>query len=137
MKVLKPEDQLSADLKTALDRLHSSGILQAVYFHVPNEFYAFKNRMAAWAIKEAIGCVAGAPDWIIIWHGGVLLVELKAKKTIKAALGALNDGQRDFAMTCDKYGIAYEVHISVQGVIDSLRQRGAFQLEPPVQTPLK
>lgn len=134
MKELKPEDQLSADLKTALDRLRSSGILQAVYFHVPNEFYAFKNRMAAWAIKKAIGCVAGAPDWVIIWNGGTLLVELKAKKTIKAALGALNDGQRDFAIACEKYGIAYEVHISVEGVIDSLRQRGAFSVLPPVQT---
>lgn len=126
MKALKPEDQLSADLKTALDRLHSRGILRAVYFHVPNEFYAFKNRMAAWAIKKTIGCVAGAPDWVIIWRGGVLLVELKAKKTIKAALGALNDDQRNFAMTCEKYGIVYEVHISVEGVLRSLQRLSAF-----------
>lgn len=61
-------------------------------------------------------------------------MELKAEKTMKAALNAMRDGQRDFAIACDKYGIPYEVHISVQSVIDSLHQRGAFAVLPPVQT---
>jgi len=133
MKPLAPENQLSADLCTALNRLRDSGIFPAMFFHVPNEFKPTKNFFAAWAIKESIGCVSGAPDWVITWQGGTLLVELKAAKTQKAALNAMRDGQRDFAMLCDKYGIAYEVHISVQGVIDSLRQRGAFAVPPPVQ----
>lgn len=137
MKTLKPEDQLSADLNTALNRLRDNGVFDAIFFHVPNEFYAFKNRMAAWAIKEAIGCVSGAPDWVIAWQNGMLFVELKAEKTMPAALNAMRDGQRDFAMICDKYGIPYEVHISVEGVINSLKKHGAFQLPAPItQTPL-
>jgi hypothetical protein len=126
VKPLTPENQLSADLCTALNRLRDADMFDAMFFHVPNEFHAFKNRMAAWAIKKAIGCVLGAPDWVIVWRGGVLLVELKAAKTQKAALNAMRDGQRDFAMLCDKYGIPYEVHISVEGVLRSLQGRGAF-----------
>lgn len=125
-KNMSPENQLSADLNIALTRLRDNGIFPAVFFHVPNEFKATKNFFAAWAIKKLIGCVAGAPDWVILWRGGVLLVELKAKKTIPAALKALRPDQSDFAITCDKYGIPYEVHISVQSVIDSLKRRGAF-----------
>ncbi len=132
-KNLKPENQLSADLCAALDRLRNAGVFPAVFFHVPNEFKPTKNFAAAWAIKKAIGCVSGAPDWVIVWRGGVLLVELKAAKTQKAALNAMRDGQREFAMLCDKYEIAYEVHISVKSVIDSLRHRGAFRQE--LQTP--
>ena len=134
MKPLTPENQLSADLFTALNRLRDSGIFPAMFFHVPNEFKPTKNFFAAWQIKKAIGCVSGAPDWVITWQGGTLLVELKAEKTMKAALNAMRDGQRDFAIACDKYGIPYEVHISVQSVIDSLHQRGAFAVLPPVQT---
>lgn len=126
MKTMKPENQLSADLCTALTRIRDAGIFPAVFFHVPNEFKPTKNFMAAWAIKKAIGCVAGAPDWVILWKGGFLLVELKAEKTIPAALNAMRDDQRKFAMMCDKYGIPYEVHIEVKTVIQSLRRKGAF-----------
>jgi hypothetical protein len=125
-KSLSPENQLSSDLKTALTRLKSNGVLDAVFFHVPNEFKPTKNFFAAWKIKEAIGCVSGAPDWVITWQGGTLLVELKAKKTLASALKAMRDGQRDFALDCEKSGVKYEVHISVSDVIRSLQRHGAF-----------
>ncbi len=123
---LTPEDALSADLKIALDRLKQRNIFNGVYFHVPNEFKAIKNGFAAWAKKEAIGCVSGAPDWVITWQGGTLLVELKAKKNMKAALGAMRDGQRDFAIACNKSGVQYEVCISIEQVIRHLQRLGAF-----------
>lgn len=126
MKPLTPESQLSADLCAALNRLRDRGFFPAMFFHVPNEFKPTKNFFAAWAIKKAIGCVSGAPDWVILWRGGVLLVELKAQKTLPSALNALRDDQRDFAMLCDKYGIPYEVHITVDGVLRSLQRHGAF-----------
>ena len=123
---MKPEDVLSADLKIALDRLKSRGIFKGMYFHVPNEFEATKNFFAAWAKKEAIGCVSGAPDWVIVWPCGFLFVELKAAKTMKAALNSMREGQRDFAKECDALGVPYEVCISVEQVINSLKLRGAF-----------
>lgn len=126
MKPLTPENQLSAELCTALNRLRDSGVFPAMFFHVPNEFKATKNFFAAWAMKEKIGCVGGAPDWVISWPGGMLFVELKAEKTMKAALSAMRDNQRDFAIACDKYGIPYEVHISVEQVLRSLEKKGAF-----------
>ena len=135
MKPLKQENQLSADLCTALNRLRDNGVFPAVFFHVPNEFKPTKNFFAAWAIKKAIGCVSGAPDWVIIWSGGALLVELKAKKTIKAALNAMSDDQCAFARLCERYGIAYETHITVKEVLDSLHRRGAFR-DQDYQKPL-
>jgi hypothetical protein len=123
---LKPEDKLSAELKIALERLRNSGVFFGVFFHVPNEFKPTKNFFAAWQKKEAIGCVSGAPDWVITWQGGTLLVELKAKNTIESALKAMRDGQRDFALDCEKSGVKYEVHISISDVIRSLQRHGAF-----------
>jgi hypothetical protein len=123
---LKPEDKLSAELKIALERLRNSGVFCGVFFHVPNEFKPTKNFFAAWQKKEAIGCVSGAPDWVITWQGGTLLVELKAKNTIESALKAMRDGQRDFALDCEKSGVKYEVHISISDVIRSLQRHGAF-----------
>ncbi len=125
-KNMKPEDKLSADLKTALDRLKSRGIFSGVYFHVPNEFKPSKNFFAAWDKKEKIGCVSGAPDWVIAWRDGTLLVELKAKKTMPAALNAMRDGQRNFAKDCNESGVEYEVCISVDQVICHLKRLGAF-----------
>jgi hypothetical protein len=123
---LKPEDKLSAELKIALERLRNSGVFFGVFFHVPNEFKPTKNFFAAWQKKEAIGCVSGAPDWVIIWQDGTLLVELKAKKTLALALKAMRNGQRDFALDCEKNSVKYEVHISVSDVIRSLQRHGAF-----------
>lgn len=125
---LTPEDAISADLKTALDRLKSRNIFSGIYFHVPNEFKASKNFFAAWAKKEAIGCVSGAPDWVIAWQGGTLLVELKAKKTLASALKAMRDGQRDFAKQCNAAGVQYEVCISVEQVIRHLQRLRAFSI---------
>lgn len=123
---MNPEDILSSDLKTALERLKLRGIFNGVFFHVPNEFKASKNFFAAWDKKEKIGCVAGAPDWVISWQGGNLFVELKAKKTMPAALKAMRDGQRDFAKNCNESGVQYEVCISVAQVIHHLYRLGAF-----------
>lgn len=125
---MTPENQLSADLNTALNRLRDAGVFHGVFFHVPNEFKPTKNFFAAWAIKKLIGCVSGAPDWVILWRGGFLLVELKAKKTIPAALKAMREDQSAFGLLCEKYGIPYEVHISVRGVIDSLNRLKAFHI---------
>lgn len=123
---MKPEEQLSADLKTALTRLKNNGIFSGVFFHVPNEFKPTKNFFAAWDKKEKMGCVSGAPDWVITWQGGTLFVELKAKKTMPAALNAMRDGQRDFAKDCNESGVQYEVCISVDQVIRHLQRLGAF-----------
>lgn len=123
---LTPEEQLSADLKQLLIKLKNSGKFKGMFFHVPNEFKPTKNFFAAWQKKEAIGCVSGAPDWVIAWQGGTLLVELKAKKTMKAALGAMRDGQRDFAKECDKFGVHYIVAISIEQVYLRLAELNAF-----------
>jgi hypothetical protein len=120
------EDDLSEAVKKWLDRLNEIGAVNTVHFHVPNEFVALVNRIAAWAKKLRIGCLAGAPDWVIAWCGGVLFLELKHAKTMNQALNKMSDQQKDMAALCQRKNIPYAVVHDKESFMAALNQVGVF-----------
>lgn len=115
------EDELSQAVKQWLNRLNDIGIINTVHFHVPNEFKPYKSAQKAWAKKLSIGCVAGAPDWIIAWDGGTLLLELKLANSQKQAVTKMRDNQSKFALECEKANINYKLVWDKQSFIDALK----------------
>ncbi len=120
------EDDLSAHVKTWLDKLNELHVIHTVHFHVPNEFKPTKNFQAAWSKKKKIGCVAGAPDWVVAWSGGVLFIELKVAKTQAQALKKMREGQKDMAKSCEETGIHYAVVFDKDSLVTALEQAGIF-----------
>lgn len=122
MSVLKGEDLLSSQVKHYLDELNKLGVINTIHFHVPNEFKAYKNHQAAWAKKKAIGCVAGAPDWVIVSKDKTLLLELKNAKTQRSALGKMKDSQRNFAKECGNKEINYALAWGKNSLLNALKK---------------
>ncbi len=120
------EDDLSAAVKKWLDKLNEIGAISTVHFHVPNEFKPHKNFQAAWAKKKRIGCLSGAPDWVVTHGSGVLLLELKHAKTAKAACSKMRDGQKEVAIDCQIKGIPYFVIHNKESFMSALNQAGVF-----------
>lgn len=119
---LKPEEALSAAVKDMLTIRRNQGRLRAMFFHVPNEFQATKNGAAAWAKKLRIGCVAGAPDWVVMWSGGGCFIELKTPQNKRG----LSPEQLEFALECEVVGVHYHVCRSVEDVESCLKKHGAL-----------
>lgn len=115
------EDDLSRAVKIWLNKLNEIGSISTVHFHVPNEFKPHKSAMKAWAKKKSIGCVAGAPDWVVVWQGGCLMLELKNKSSLKTATTAMRDNQKDFARECEKRGLHYRLVWDKESFIDALK----------------
>lgn len=115
-----PEDILSSRVNQALKWWKNQGRINALCFHVPNEFVAKKNGAAAWAKKKLLGCVAGAPDWVILWKGGCACIELKAKGN------KLSASQKAVQAICEQIGVPYAVCYSVEEVEEALQQAGAL-----------
>lgn len=115
------EDDLSAAVKDWLNKLNEIGAISTVHFHVPNEFKPYKNATKAWAKKRRIGCVAGAPDWVIIWQGGCLMLELKNKSSLQTATTAMRDNQKEFARECEKKALHYRLVWDKESFINALK----------------
>jgi len=127
------EDSLSQDVKIWLNRLNEIGAIDTVHFHVPNEFVAKGNAFAAWNKKEAIGCLSGAPDWVIVASDVTLLIELKAAKTLKSAIGKMRKAQSDFAKECDKKQIYYKIVYDKESFQAALTDSGILKNQPLAQ----
>jgi len=122
------ENDLSAAVKHWLDKLNEIGVISTLHFHVPNEFKPHKNFQAAWAKKKKVGCLGGAPDWVIVWSGGTLLLELKHAKTMKAALKKMRDNQKEVARECDEKGINYFIVYDYETFKAALEKVGLIHL---------
>lgn len=118
------EDDLSEAVKNWLNKLNEIGAISTIHFHVPNEFKPHKSAVKAWAKKKRIGCISGAPDWVIVWQGGCLLLELKNKSSLQTATTAMLDSQKEFARECEKKGIHYKLVWDKESFINALRSAG-------------
>lgn len=72
----------------------------AVAWHTPN---GARLTGAEAGKMKAFGVLPGVPDWIIVWDGRVLFLELKSKR------GTLSDGQRAFRDKVTAQGFQYRV----------------------------
>lgn len=115
------EDDLSEAVKDWLNKLNEIGAISTVHFHVPNEFKPYKNATKAWAKKKRIGCVAGAPDWVIVWQDGCLMLELKNKTSLQTATTAMSENQKEFARECEKKELHYRLVWDKESFIDALK----------------
>lgn len=96
---IKPEDKLALEVTEWLANLTYSG-LPIIWFHVTNES-AGSNKV--WnLLKKATGRIAGVSDYVILWQGGGLLLELKAGTKQSPA-------QKDFEEWCKWSGVRYSV----------------------------
>lgn len=76
-----------------------------VWFHVPNE----SNGGARFGRSlNAIGRIAGAPDYVLITEGSTLLVE------VKTDTGKLSQNQRMFSAWCEDCGVKYRTVRSLE-----------------------
>jgi len=119
----KPEDKLSNKLKLQLVswQLEGFGITG---FHVPNEFVPKTNAARAWEAKEFIGCVKGAPDWVLRCGAGCLTVELKDAKSDAEAWRKCSEEQKEYAMRAWKAGEEHIVAWNVEAVAEAVRGLG-------------
>ena len=115
------EDDLSAAVKDWLNKLNEIKAITTVHFHIPNEFKPYKSAVRAWNKKKRIGCVAGAPDWVVIWQGGCLMLELKNKTNLRTATTAMRDNQKEFARECEKKGLHYRLVWDKESFIKALK----------------
>lgn len=122
--IFKSEDELSEAVKLWLYKLNELNVINTFHFHCPNEFKPYKNAAAAWKKKEKIGCVKGAPDWIILSEDKHLLLELKLAKTHKAALKKMSEAQKSVAMSCDNKKINYCLVWDYDSFIAALKKAG-------------
>lgn len=83
-----------------------------IWFHVPNE--AGKSGARYGASLNAMGRIAGAPDYVVIVPNKILLIEAKADK------GRLSPRQSDFRTWCNIHGDKLKVHYNVVYNIDDL-----------------
>lgn len=118
------EDDLSAAVKEWLNKLNEMSAIETIHFHIPNEFLPHKSAVKAWAKKKRIGCVAGAPDWVVIWQSGCLMLELKNKTSLQTATTAMRDNQKEFARECEKKNLHYRLVWNKQSFIDALKSAG-------------
>lgn len=76
-----------------------------VWFHVPNES---NGGVRFGANLNAIGRLAGAPDYVLITKGATILVEVKTDK------GKLSDNQKMFSAWCEDCGVKYRTVRSLE-----------------------
>ena len=126
---IKPEELLSQKIKMWLDRLNEIEAINTMHYTVPNEFLAESGKgFHVWQKKEAAGCVAGAPDWLVLSSSCHCLMELKDAKTMKAAIGKMSKAQKDFAITADRKGIKRYTVFDKDSFIHALRDSGMLKI---------
>lgn len=82
MRITESEDRLQMDSKRYLDVALPS---DAIAWHTPNGGH--RSKAVAGKMK-AFGVLSGVPDWIILWQGRVLFLELKNQARIANAVPA-------------------------------------------------
>lgn len=102
--VLGPEERISIEFADRCRANVLEGRLRATWWHTGNELAGHrKSRLAAirYAIAEAMGLIPGAPDFVFLWGGGCLVIEVKAGRN------GQSDRQTDFQTWCTTNGVQY------------------------------
>lgn len=97
MRITESEDRLQTDSKRYLDVALPA---DAIAWHTPNGGH--RSKAVAGKMK-AFGVLSGVPDWIILWQGRVLFLELKTKR------GSLTPSQRVFRDAVKGQGFQHHV----------------------------
>ena len=126
---MKPEEKLSGHVKKWLDKLNELGVISTIHFCVPNEFLEQTKGAGfeTWKKKEAMGCLAGASDWVVIASHSSCLMELKHAKTMKAAIKKLRKSQADFALDCERKGVNRYTVFDKDSFIFALKHSGVLK----------
>lgn len=90
-------------LASFLRKLQASGA-DFIFWHTPNG--GSRNKAEAGKLK-LMGSLPGVPDIIIIYHDGILFLELKDLK------GKLSTGQKDFEAASKRYNHPHHVVYAV------------------------
>lgn len=114
---LHPEQRLSVDLAEAMRAHTAAGRYKGVWFCVQNE--AKRHRITA-MIQKAMGLIPGVTDFVFVWEGGALFVELKAGSNKQT------ESQRFFAVWCRQARLTYVLCRSVAEVEATLRNLKAL-----------
>ncbi len=118
---LEPEQRESIDLASDLRHLTLTGKYTGIWFHIPNE--GKRGKLVA-LILRAMGLITGAPDYVFIWSGGSLLVELKVGKNDQTPK------QRMFQQWAEHCGITYALCYSKEEVMASLQKEISKSQKP-------
>lgn len=117
---LGPEDAESYAFANSLRLATLEGRLKAVWLHPANEL-AYAPRIKAQAGKaRALGLINGASDFLFLWSGKSLAIEMKSKT------GSLTPGQKDFAAWCRDAGVPYYVARSCDAGLAVLAEYGVL-----------
>jgi hypothetical protein len=111
-----PETALCIEIAAWLAKESLAGRLRAVWFHVPNESPGHRHMVHNLLVK-AMGRIPGAPDYVLLWDGGCMALEIKVAAVQSVA-------QRAFEEWCRGCGVSYQLCRSLQEVQDFLKLMG-------------
>jgi len=116
---LNPEESLQISFKETLDLMKPN----CIYLHIPNEG---KRSWAEGKKMKRMGLVAGAPDWLIVWHSYYAMLRLPTCGFIemKTTAGKLSLDQLEFQSRCRKIGVPFETAKTVERGIEIMRDWG-------------
>lgn len=119
---LGPEDAESYVFANQLREATLNGKLRAVWTHPAQELcHAKGGRMMIQAAKaRALGMITGTSDFLFMWSGRNLAIEMKSKT------GTLTPGQKDFAGWCHDNGVPYFVARSSDAALALLVEYGVL-----------
>lgn len=118
---VNPEDRICIDFVANLQRWTLNGQLDAVWFHVVNEFAGDKKPVWA-AIRIALGRINGVADYVFLCPLKSLALEFKAPGKPQS------DYQKAFEQWCKDRGVPYHVCYSVEDGTALLVQYGILRL---------
>jgi hypothetical protein len=114
---LGPEDRESVSLADAMRTVTLNGSYKGIWLHIPNEG---KRHVWVGQKMKAMGLIPGSSDYVFIWPGGCLFVELKAGKNKQST------SQSDFQKWVQSCGFEYLLSYNHTEVLERLRLMGAI-----------
>lgn len=112
---VKPEEAISIDIANRLRKASLEGRLAAVWSHISNE--GRRSRIAG-MVLNAVGLIAGAPDYFFIGASGGGLIEVKTLK------GKMSERQTQYKQWCALVGVRHAVCFSADEVCATLKDWG-------------
>ena len=134
-RLLRPEQILSIAIADKLRDLSLAGQLHAVWSATAPELPARGRFVQAWqAIRSAMGCVPGVPDFVLTWAGGGGWIELKRQRGDsdlfghRIAAGQLSTNQRAFREWVNHIGCNHAVIHSLDELDATLKLWGCLRI---------
>ncbi len=112
-----PEHELCRTVWAALQTLHRTGRLKAVFFHVANE--GKRSKLANYRLAQ-IGLVPGIADYIFLWSTGSGMIEMKAPG------GCLSPAQKVVKAWCEQQGVSWALCRSLDDVLETVTGWGVL-----------